>query len=131
MSIATEAMPTELIWKDPNRMMHLRIVNSKEYKELMALYTDTLRTLDMCVETMEMQDQYIEELEESRRLVDTDPFYTDDDYEPGVLKMNIKPEKTEVIRPKTKRKFAGATLEFDPFRKSFGIGLHFKTVTKN
>lgn len=144
-----DEMPTTLIHKNPE--MPLMVVSRATYLELMTKYKQLMsegdgmmdlideltKTVDFYENALhEEQAAHDVELEELLSSVATLPelshhaVSTSDDYEPGKLKVSFTPEKGfEIAKPKKRKKFAGATLEFDPIKRSLGLGFHFKEVS--
>lgn len=129
-------MPTELRRRDPE--MPLMIVRRSSYLEVLKKYHELMHISDSMEDLIgEMEktiDFYERELDEQLSESDTSQLQTNQestsDYESGVLKVRFTPEKgVEVVKPKKRKKFAGATIEFDPIKRSLGLGLHFKEVS--
>lgn len=135
----TAEMPTKLIRKNPD--MPLLVVSRASHRKLMNEYTKLLSERDDLRELVDLMESDLRETDELLDLVadvyrpdeteatDCQGFFTEEDYEPGCLKVNVRPGTgVEVIKPKKRKKFAGASIEFDPFKRTFGLGLHFKEV---
>lgn len=69
----------------------------------------------------------IKEEEEARRIRKSDtgvPFFTEEDYDPTKLRLNIREDFTvDRPKPKTKKRYKGATFEAD--RTGFTLSIHF------
>lgn len=148
MSVILDEMPTKLIRKNPDKP--LMVVTRATYLNLMAEYNKLLSEGESMMELIDVMDGtirfYEQTLDEERKAHDAEldelmastmpapmsehTFYSDNDYEPGKLKLNFTHGKgVELIKPKRRKKFAGATLEFDPIKRSFGLGFHFREVS--
>lgn len=127
----TADMPTKLIRKNPD--MPLMVVSRPTHRKLMNEYAKLLSERDDLLELINLMEEDIRETDALLNIA-TEPvhhqsFFTEDDYEPGCLKVNLRPDTgIEVIKPKKRKKFAGASIEFNPFKRTFGLGLHFKEV---
>ena len=142
MSIETmeEVMPTKLIRRTKQVTVTEDRVPKSEFTALLNKYNEMMATGNKLLALIDEQDAYIDTLEhelEERLEIQLDhetetgsDFMSKSDfvYEPGVLKVKLDDKGVHMAKPKTKKKFAGATLEFDPFKRKLGIGIHFKTV---
>lgn len=109
--------------RDENKRLQKRIKELTE--ENGQLSADLQETLDLVENYSEMTDELLRESGESTGRSDTsgtDGFFTDGEYEPFGLRMNLTPKGGQIITPK-KKNFKGATVDFNPSKGKLTFGL--------